>query len=84
MRPNATDRPLKDRDLRQNRQATVGGAVRGVDFVHATAESVDEVWSKLRRRAGRCAQADGVGRDLVACRFENRLDFSSSVAHYQS
>ena len=23
----------------------------GVDFVHATAESVDEVWSKLRRRA---------------------------------
>lgn len=24
---------------------------RGVDFVHATAESVDEVWSKLRRRA---------------------------------
>lgn len=26
-------------------------ADRGVDFVHATAESVDEVWSKLRRRA---------------------------------
>ena len=25
--------------------------VRGVDFVHATAESVDELWSKLRRRA---------------------------------
>jgi len=25
--------------------------VRGIDFVHATAESVDEVWSKLRRRA---------------------------------
>ena len=24
---------------------------RGVDFIHATAESVDEVWSKLRRRA---------------------------------
>jgi len=23
----------------------------GQDFVHATAESVDEVWSKLRRRA---------------------------------
>ena len=23
----------------------------GVDFVHATAESVDEVWSKLRRQA---------------------------------
>jgi hypothetical protein len=27
------------------------GAGRGVDFVHATAESVDEVWSKLRRQA---------------------------------
>ena len=27
------------------------GADRGVDFVHATAESVDEVWSKLRRQA---------------------------------
>jgi len=26
-------------------------AASGVDFVHATAESVDEVWSKLRRRA---------------------------------
>jgi hypothetical protein len=25
--------------------------VRGVDFVHATAESVAEVWSKLRRQA---------------------------------
>ena len=25
--------------------------VRGVDFVHATAESVDELWSKLRRKA---------------------------------
>lgn len=25
--------------------------VRGVDFVHATAESVDEVWAKLRRQA---------------------------------
>jgi len=25
--------------------------VRGVDFVHATAESVDEAWSKLRRQA---------------------------------
>lgn len=23
----------------------------GLDFVHATAESVDEVWSRLRRRA---------------------------------
>ena len=27
------------------------GDDRGVDFVHATAESVDEVWSKLRRQA---------------------------------
>jgi hypothetical protein len=27
------------------------GAARGVDFVQATAESIDEVWSKLRRRA---------------------------------
>jgi hypothetical protein len=27
------------------------GTERGVDFVHATAESVDEVWSKLRRQA---------------------------------
>ena len=26
-------------------------AASGVDFVHATAESVDEVWSKLRRQA---------------------------------
>lgn len=26
-------------------------ADRGVDFVHATAESIDEVWSKLRRQA---------------------------------
>ena len=24
---------------------------RGADFIHATAESVDEVWSKLRRQA---------------------------------
>ena len=24
---------------------------RGVDFIHATAESVDEVWAKLRRQA---------------------------------
>jgi len=24
---------------------------RGVDFIHATAESVDEAWSKLRRQA---------------------------------
>lgn len=23
----------------------------GIDFIHATAESVDEVWAKLRRRA---------------------------------
>jgi hypothetical protein len=28
-----------------------GGGDRGVDFIHATAESVDEVWSKLRRQA---------------------------------
>ena len=28
-----------------------GGADRGVDFIHATAESVDEVWAKLRRQA---------------------------------
>ena len=27
------------------------GLERGVDFVYSTAESVDEVWSKLRRRA---------------------------------
>jgi hypothetical protein len=26
-------------------------AQRGVDVIHATAESVDEVWSKLRRQA---------------------------------
>jgi len=29
----------------------VQGVDQGVDFVHATAESVDEVWSKLRRQA---------------------------------
>jgi hypothetical protein len=29
----------------------VDGVDRGVDFVHATAESVDAVWSKLRRQA---------------------------------
>jgi hypothetical protein len=28
-----------------------GREVDGVDFVHATAESVDEVWGKLRRQA---------------------------------
>ena len=28
-----------------------GGADRGVDFIYATAESVDEVWAKLRRQA---------------------------------
>jgi len=28
-----------------------GRTRRGVDFIHATAESVDEVWSKLRRQA---------------------------------
>jgi hypothetical protein len=26
-------------------------AIGGVDFVHSTAETVDEVWSKLRRQA---------------------------------
>lgn len=34
---------------------------RGVDFIHATAESVDEVWSKLRRQA---ELAELRGRDL--------------------
>jgi len=28
-----------------------GARTRGVDFIHATAESVDEVWAKLRRQA---------------------------------
>ena len=32
-------------------QELAPGVERGVDFVHATAESVDEVWSKLRRQA---------------------------------
>ena len=30
---------------------TAGGRDRGVDFIHATAESVDDVWAKLRRQA---------------------------------
>jgi hypothetical protein len=30
---------------------TPTGGSRGVDFIHATAESVDEVWAKLRRQA---------------------------------
>lgn len=35
------------------RRAVVGVGLgdHGVDFVHATADSVDEVWAKLRRRA---------------------------------
>jgi len=36
----------RDPDWRGERTAE-----RGVDFIHATAESVDEVWSKLRRQA---------------------------------
>lgn len=28
-----------------------GSRDRGVDFIHATAETVDEVWAKLRRQA---------------------------------
>ncbi len=28
-----------------------GARERGIDFVHATGDSVDEVWAKLRRRA---------------------------------
>ena len=28
-----------------------GRGERGVDFIHATAESVDDVWAKLRRQA---------------------------------
>ena len=39
------------------------GRDRGVDFIHATAESVDEVWSKLRRRA---ELADVRRADVVA------------------
>ena len=41
-----------ERDPVQRADEGVGqGFERGVDFVHATAESVDEAWSKLRRRA---------------------------------
>jgi hypothetical protein len=41
-----------ERDRAQRTAADLShGADRGVDFVHATAESVDEVWSKLRRQA---------------------------------
>ena len=36
---------------------------RGLDFVHATAESVDEVWAKLRRQA---ELADVKRRDVPA------------------
>lgn len=28
-----------------------GARERGVDFIHATAETVDEVWARLRRQA---------------------------------
>ncbi|HUS43112.1 MAG TPA: hypothetical protein VMY16_10625 [Ilumatobacteraceae bacterium] len=37
-----------ERDAHQRPGRDASG---GVDFVHATAESVDEVWSKLRRQA---------------------------------
>jgi hypothetical protein len=41
-----------ERELDQRTAAAVGaGTDRGTDFVYATAESVDEVWSKLRRQA---------------------------------
>jgi len=36
---------------RRSDQRADHGVDHGVDFVHATAESVDEVWSKLRRQA---------------------------------
>jgi hypothetical protein len=36
----------RDRGQRSGREE-----LAGVDFVHATAESVDEVWAKLRRQA---------------------------------
>ena len=44
---------------------------RGVDFIHATAESVDEAWSKLRRQAEladirRADQADVRRTDVAA------------------
>jgi len=40
-----------ERDPVQRRVVAVGAGGRGVDVIHATAESVDEVWSKLRRQA---------------------------------
>jgi hypothetical protein len=47
------------------RDRTGRGEWDGVDFIHATAESVDEVWSKLRRQA---ELAELRGRDLRADR----------------
>lgn len=44
-----------------------GHSTIGVDFIHATAESVDEVWSKLRRQA-ELADVRRVDRPVVqAC-----------------
>ncbi len=40
-----------ERDPGQRAVPGVDFATRGIDFVHATAESIDEVWSKLRRQA---------------------------------
>jgi hypothetical protein len=41
-----------EREPAQRTAADVGASIdRGTDFVYATAESVDEVWSKLRRQA---------------------------------
>ena len=40
-----------ERDPVQRRVVAVGGGGSGVDVICATAESVDEVWSKLRRQA---------------------------------
>lgn len=45
-------------------RGAVTRADRGVDFIHATAESVDEVWSKLRRRA-ELADVRGAGDQVV-------------------
>ena len=40
-----------ERDPRQRSGWSTDRDDRGVDFIHATAETVDEVWSKLRRQA---------------------------------
>jgi len=40
-----------ERDPTGARSTGAGGRERGVDFIVATAETVDEVWSKLRREA---------------------------------